>query len=504
MKSIKSKITFFVAALLLILIAILIFVNLFIAENYFITQKKKTISKLYTSLTQSYSDDSDTLRAFFESAEEANNIKVEIFDENNRLIYTSGRRLNEEFIPFDFDKKFNSQESDVHIPDKDLQNGEFKIADFSENPIVEMFNPKDNGKGGSLFLKGIINTDNGQRFIIIESPLTAISDSVAILNQLMIFVFIVVAIIGCIVAYIFAIRFSRPIKEVELVAQNVAALDFSVKANENASAAEISGLAKSINTMSVKLEGFIHDLMEKNELLNEDNERLSKIEEMRREFIANISHELKSPLALLCGYAEMLKNNTEGLDKDYCYDIIIEETEKMNQMIKSMLDVASLEHGLKEIVRTETDFSNLVFQIVEKQSVLIKNKNIKMDTSIEEGCYVKGDSFYLENAIKNYIQNAVSHTRENGQIYIKLSSENNKAVFSVYNEGEQISEDKKNKIWDSFYKTNEARTRDEGNNIGLGLYIVKTIISSHEGDFGVMNKENGVEFWFSLDKIEKI
>ena len=168
-------------------------------------------------------------------------------------------------------------------------------------------------------------------------------------------------------------------------------------------------------------------------------------------------------------------------------------------MIKSMLNTSNIEYGLNKKRMDEIDFSKFIDDIVQKTSVLFTKNKITVEKDIEKGCIVRGDVFYLEQAVKNYLQNAISHTTKDGNIKIKLSNIDNKIRFSVYNDGKEIEEQKMNKIWDSFYKTDEARTRNEGNNIGLGLYIVKTIISAHKGEVGVRNIDKGVEFWFTLD-----
>lgn len=477
MKSIRNKLALFVTIIICFIVTIQVIINLFIASPYFVSEKKKAIYSLYNKIEKNYSDDSEELNSIISSFEEMKGLQVEITDENHNLIYTSGRKLGE---GFDLGKQPES-------------------VTYSKNPSIISRKSFRNIDMETLSLYGIIDSDYGERYIMIETPILAIVDSVRVLNHITIYVAIFAIVIGIAAAYIYAIRFSTPIKEIDKVAQNVAALDFSQKANENASHGEIGSLAHSINVMSDKLSSFIDELVEKNELLYQDNESLMKSEEMRKEFIANVSHELKSPLALLTGYAEMLKSDVSGLDKNMCLDIIIEEAGKMNEMIKSMLNTSNIEYGLNKKRMDEIDFSKFIDEIVEKTSVLFTKNNITVEKDIEKGCIVRGDIFYLEQAVKNYLQNAISHTVKDGNIKIKLSNIDNKIRFSVYNDGKEIEEQKMNKIWDSFYKTDEARTRNEGNNIGLGLYIVKTIISAHKGEVGVRNIDNGVEFWFTLD-----
>lgn len=476
MKSIRSKMALFVTVIICFIVAVQVIINLFIANPYFVSQKKKAIYSLYESLEKNYSDDVNNLYNIISSFEEMKGLKVEIFDDNNKLIYTTGRRISEGF---------------------DFEDGYISNIEYSEDPkIIIMKGLKTDTE--SLSLHGVINTSNGRRYVMIETPLVAINDSVEVLNHITLYIAFFAIILGIIAAYIYATKFSVPIKEIDKVAQNVAALDFSQKADETSSHNEIASLAHSINMMSDKLSSFIEELVDKNELLHNDNEYLIKSEETRREFIANVSHELKSPLALVIGYAEILKNNISGLNKDMCLDIIIEEGSKMNEMIKCMLNVSSIENGLKDLKVDKVNFTDFINNIITKEATLLKDKNVILTSEIEDGCIINGDKFYLDQAVNNYIQNAISHTSQGGKVEIKLKHIEDRIVFSVYNDGKQIPKEKIDRIWDSFYKTDEARTRSEGNNIGLGLYIVKTIITSHKGEYGVRNKGDGVEFWFSL------
>jgi len=142
------------------------------------------------------------------------------------------------------------------------------------------------------------------------------------------------------------------------------------------------------------------------------------------------------------------------------------------------------------------DLSSLVESVTSKMRVMFEGLLVRV--SIEKDIFVDGDSHYLEQAIKNYVMNAVSHTPTGGHISISLYRQGDKALFSVFNEGDHISQDDMVHIWESFYKTDKSRVRMEESHYGLGLYIVKTIISAHGGEYGMRNTEKGVEFWFSL------
>ncbi|HEY8436120.1 MAG TPA: HAMP domain-containing sensor histidine kinase, partial [Haloplasmataceae bacterium] len=352
----------------------------------------------------------------------------------------------------------------------------------------------------NIILTGKFEYDDGWRYVRITTSVEAIEASIAALTKVNTFIAVLVLVIGIIGSYIFARRFSRPIQKIQDVARNVALLNFEARADENLSTSELRDLSVSINAMSNKLKSLISDLQASNEKLQADVDYQKRLDRMRREFVANVSHELKTPLHLILMYSENLKNNIENIDKDYYCDTIIEETKRLNDMVKSLLDLSAIENGLTKMYMEELDLSDFAECTVSKMTVLFEG--LSTNVGIEKGISVVGDGKYLEQAMKNFIVNAVSHTPVGGSISVELKQWDGKAVFSVFNEGSPIAEADIPQIWESFYKTDKARVRTDENHSGLGLYVVKTIIEAHGGEYGVRNAENGVEFWFSLP-IEK-
>ena len=480
-KSIQSKIVFFSATLLLSVLICQILFGLFLFRSYYTNLKKTEVEELFYNLKQNYSDDPEKISNITQKAENAYNINVQITDGTKVIYGGSGlnifRRLQE-------------------LLNRDMLYSTEPEAIISTMPRLSNITQLAQSRMGNIVLLGKFEYSGGWRYIRIISPIEAIDASVAAFTKVNAMISVVILLIGVAGSVIFAKRFSTPIKKIDEVARNVALLNFDVKADENISTSELGSLSKSINAMSDKLKSLISDLQASNAKLQEDVNAQKRLDKMRREFVANVSHELKSPLHLLMMYCGNLKHNIDNIDKDYYCDTIIEEANRMNDMVNSLLDLSALENGLSKINMERLNLSSLVEAVTSKMSVLFEGLTVSIN--IEKEIFVDGDSHYLEQAVKNYVTNAVSHTPAEGRISVSLNRQEDRAVFTVFNEGEHILPEDMAHIWESFYKKDRARVRKEESHSGLGLYIVKTIITAHNGEYGARNTEKGVEFWFSL------
>ena len=237
-----------------------------------------------------------------------------------------------------------------------------------------------------------------------------------------------------------------------------------------------------------------------NNELQKDIERKDKLEQMRNEFLGNVSHELKTPIALIQGYAEGLK---EGVSDDpesrefYC-DVIMDEAAKMNQMVKNLLTLNQLEFGDEEIEFTRFNLTELIRGVLQSMEILAQQEDITVIFRQSEPVCVWGDEFKIEQVLRNYISNAFHHVKGEKVVEVKITLEQQKAKVTVFNTGNPIPEKDITHIWDKFYKVDKAHTREYGGN-GIGLSIVKAIMESFHQKYGVKNYDNGVEFWFELD-----
>ena len=255
--------------------------------------------------------------------------------------------------------------------------------------------------------------------------------------------------------------------------------------------------------MSEKLESTIKQLRETNVELEKDIEEKSKIDEMRKQFISDVSHELKTPIALIQGYAEgLIENvNTDEESRRFYAEVILDETNKMDTLVKQLLELMKLEYGKREFNNTKFDIIELIKEVIRKCDVMLKEKNIKVEFDDSKSVYVFADDFYIEQVITNYFTNAIKHVRQvdnENKIEIKVEEINNKIRISIFNTGENIPEEDINKIWQRFYKLDSSRNREDGGT-GIGLALVRAIMNIYKNEYGVENKENGVEFYFELD-----
>ena len=242
------------------------------------------------------------------------------------------------------------------------------------------------------------------------------------------------------------------------------------------------------------------ELKSANNELQSDNERKTQIDEMRKEFLSNVTHELKTPIALIQGYAEGLKDNIseDAESREFYCDVIIDEAVKMNTMVQKLLTLNQLEFGNAPVEMERFNLTELVASVLGTTDILRKQKNVTVQFEEQEAVYVWADEYRIEEVLTNYISNAFHHVFENGTIAVRLIPMQNHVRVSVFNTGERIPEEELDKVWIKFYKVDKARTREYGGT-GIGLSIVKAILESHNQKFGVANLENGVEFWFELD-----
>ena len=300
-------------------------------------------------------------------------------------------------------------------------------------------------------------------------------------------------------------RFIRPIKQMCVTTDNMAKLDFSEKCPET-NVVEISQLAESINQLSDSLDVALNDLQQKNEKLLEDIENERTIDNLRQTFISGISHELKTPIAIIQGYAEGAKmfyqaGNADTADA-YC-DTIMEEATRMNNMILKLLEITKYDSGAYEPVREDFDIRLLVQDWFDRNESLLTEKGVHVDNRIPAELFGNGDTVILSSVVNNYLSNAVSHVEGEMRIEAYAEEKDGKYRVFIFNTGKQIAKKDIENIWTSFYRADKSLSRSQGR-FGLGLAIVASIQKLHGEQYGVENKENGVSFWFDIKKGEAI
>jgi two-component system sensor histidine kinase VanS len=351
-----------------------------------------------------------------------------------------------------------------------------------------------------VIITPILSNDTVKGLIFVVSPLQPVGEAAAVIKEYYVYIYAFAILIIVLLSLLYSKMISKPLININNAAMRMAELDFSMQCKVS-SKDEIGNLATALNFLSEKLDTTLKELTAANISLSLDLEKEKRLEVMRKDFIAAVSHELKTPLSLIDGYAEGLRDGiAEEEDKDFYLQVIIEESEKMNSLISDMLALATLESGNYKLNETDFYIDELIDNIIKKYSPKFSEKNINLQTNFEENnLIVKGDSFRIEQVIINFLTNALKYTIEDHSIYISGKTVNKEVLIEVENEGDQIPEEDLENIWLKFYKIDRSRNRLLGGT-GLGLSISKNILLLHESTYGVLNTEKGVKFYFTLKK----
>ena len=485
-KSVRFKLFLTLCVVIAIIVLCLVAINSIVLESFYLYTKTRNVKLVYQKINNYYNSNKNNINIEEELKRIAFNNNFDIFIETD-----------ENIIIFNTNKDIYST-LDVITSAKN-QSNQNNIIYEEDNIKITRINDQYNNIS-YILLSGQL--DNGY-YLYISMPAVPIEESVEISNQALIIIGLIILLISSFIASYISKKFTSPIVELNDITNKMAKLDFSQKYRIADADDEINELGKNINTMSDKLESTIKQLRENNVELEKDIEEKSKIDEMRKQFISDVSHELKTPIALIQGYAEgLIENvNTDDESRKFYAEVILDESNKMDTLVKQLLELIKLEYGKREFNNKEFDIVELINEVIRKCKVMIEEKNIKIDFNANQKVMVNADDFYIEQVVTNYFTNAIKHAMEinnEKKIEIKIEKKEEKIRVSIFNTGNNIKEENLNKIWGRFYKEDTSRNRTDGGT-GIGLALVKAIMNNYKNSYGVINKENGVEFYFELD-----
>jgi len=487
--SVRIKLFLTISLVILGIITFLILVNNFVFGKFYLYSKRQVLKSVYTTVNDYYNNcEEGDLSSELEQIAIKNNFDILIRNNQNINVFTSS-------------KDFFSTLGQMNEMTSKLHTGSSEVIEKSNN--YRIIKIKDTQNGVTYVLLSA-KLDNNY-LLYIRIPINSIQESVKISNNfLYLMAGFAILIAAVIVSYV-SRKFTEPILELNAIAKKMSNLDFSHKYRITDADDEINNLGKSINTMSDKLEKTIKQLRNTNIELEKDIEEKSKIDEMRKSFISDVSHELKTPIALIQGYSEgLLENvNTDEESRKFYAEVILDETNKMDKLVKQLLELMKLEYGKREFTDSVFNIVEVEKEVIRKSKVMLEETQVEVKYETPEEINVYADDFYIEQVVTNYITNAIKHVKEvDGEKYIKITNEvnieKNNVRIKVFNTGEQISEEHMARIWNRFYKIDESRNRSNGGT-GIGLAFVKAIMTNYGKDYGLINKENGVEFYFDLE-----
>lgn len=483
--SFRRQLTVIFTAVMAGTLILMFFCGAVFLESYYIADKKEQVMDAYVKFNTAAREgtmDSESFQESLQSSSMTDNISFLVMKTDGKLRGYSTR--NSEQMYFQLWDYILDRES-VEMT---------KILEESENYVLRQSLER---MTDIEYLEMIGTLDNGDYFIM-KTPLESIRDSVMIANHFYTLIGAALIIVSGIIIYLFSRKVTKPVMELADISKRMTALDFDAKF-ESKGENEIDVLGEHMNQLSEALEKTISELKTANNELRRDIEQKEKIDEMRKEFLANVSHELKTPIALIQGYAEGLKDgiSDDPESQEYYCDVIVDEAKKMNTMVRKLLTLNEVECGQETISLERFNVAELIEGVAQSYSLLIDQKEGKLRLKVQNPLYVWSDEFKIEEVLTNYISNACNHLDGERIIEIKAEQNGGKVRISVFNTGKQIPEEDIERIWEKFYKVDKAHTREYGGS-GIGLSIVKATMESVNGTYGVKNYINGVEFWIEL------
>lgn len=517
--SLKFELTVLFFGIVAAAIVIIMLANRFLLERYYYRAKQTALEETYQSLDAAAQADaisSDSFGRVLNQIGNENNINILVIDEESKTVRsfttdlsTMMRRMwdnileNTNDVPEDFNEEQVRQwTSDENAPqfyivkrltETDSRRVQIVLDQLTGTQYIEQWGMLSDGT-----------------YYLLRSAVDSIRLNSEIANRFVFYVGLFVIVVGAVAAFLVARSVTKPITRMTELSQQMSRLDFSAKYVSNGHQRnEIEILGDNMNELSDALEKAISELKEANAKLRQDIERRDKTEAMQREFISNVTHELKTPIALIQGYAEGLQDGMaeDPEDRDYYCSVITDEAKKMNHMVQQLLALTHLEFGQNnELNYQNFDIVELVNNYLSTAGMLAKDKDIQVQVKANGPVNVWADQFYVEEVFQNYYTNAVNHCEPapdssgglNKVIEIRFRKKENSVRISVFNTGKPIPEESMPRIWEKFYKVDKARTREYGGS-GVGLSIVKAIMDLLHQPYGAENFDNGVEFWFELE-----
>ncbi|MFR5815717.1 sensor histidine kinase [Hominisplanchenecus sp.] len=460
--------------------------NNFLLERYYVAKKEAALQRIYDNMNK-VEDVDDYLMDDFENT----------LSEYCTRYNLSAIILTDEFVPLLYGtENYQKQELQGRLWGylMGIDKSETEVLKENDNYVIQKTQDfKD--KVDYLEIWGVFNTGY---YFMMRIPMESIRDSVRTSNEFLGYFIVIGLAVSMILISWMSRKITTPLQELTSFpnAWQTWILMRNIPAAVRMRSVSWASIQPDVRDAGKDDFG----LKTANNQLQNDIEEKIQIDEMRKEFLSNVSHELKTPIALIQGYAEGLKEciNDDAESRDFYCEVIMDEAAKMNNMVKKLLTLNHLESGKDAIVFERFDLTKLVRTVVHSAELLADQKGAKILFEETESHYVWADEFKTEEVVTNFVSNAINHVDFDKVIEIKMKKENGKVHTSVFNTGVPIPEADIDKIWIKFYKVDKARTREYGGS-GIGLSIVKAIMDSMHQKFGVKNYDNGVEFWFELE-----
>lgn len=480
LKSIRFRLFAILLISTMLIIFVIVIVNNIVLKTFYTYSKAKEAKKINDELNRYYNSVIQyNINSELRQLETKNDMEILIRDNYDEIVYCENKAIINYVARISIDKNAKTIYSD-------------------KNTII-----KQSDERNDKFMMLISDLDNGYK-LYIRIPIIPIEESVKISSETLIIIGIFMAVVSGIVASIISKKFTQRIVKLNDITKKMSKLDFSEKFEDGINDDEIDTLGRNINIMSEKLEATIGQLRKNNNQLEKDIEEKSKIDDMRKQFISDVSHELKTPIALIQGYAEGLAENvnTDDESRKFYAEVIIDESNKMDKMVKELLELMKLEQGELQIKDEEFDLNEIIKEEIKRETKVIKENNIEIDYEKNKKIKVYANPEYIEKIVNNYLTNAIKHCKmKDKEKKIEIRTEKtkeNKLRLFVYNTGDKIDEDAQEKIWNRFYKVDSSRNRDDGGT-GIGLAIVKAIMNKYNNKYGINNYKNGVEFYCDIN-----
>ena len=525
--SLKFELMILCFGLVALAIVLIMAANHFLLEDYYYNEKMDALEDTYEALNQAAIDgtlSSITFGTRLTQLGSRDNINVLIMDQESQTVLafttdtdTMVRRMLDNIfgVTNELPEDFGEEEAEEWAADKSAPNYYIvKTLVDEDSTRVQIIRDKST------------NTDYMERwgmladgsYYLMRTAVDSIRANSQIANEFTLYIGLVVLVFGFFLSFFVARGVTRPIEQISALSQRMGQLDFSAKyVHSGRQRNEIATLGDNMNDLSSKLEETISELKNANARLQQDLERRDANEQMQREFISNVTHELKTPIALIQGYAEGLQDGMaeDPADRDYYCGVITDEAQKMNRMVQQLLSLTHLEFGQNnDLSYTNFDIVDLVRSYLNTAGKLAQDEEIEVRVNADGPVMVWADQFYAEEVFQNYYTNAVHHCEARPStevsasagsgvmkkvIDIRFERKDNNVRIRVFNTGQPIPEESLPRIWEKFYKVDKARTREYGGS-GVGLSIVKALMDLMHQAYGAVNYDNGVEFWFELEK----